>query len=510
MFEDHNVVVATVIASIVASFLSNIVSNAIGSLQEILSTIKNAIVLCFYGHSIVIKKIIYDDDRRVHEKGSINPMYVYVGQYLRSHKLLNFPHTEEHATEGYAIEKKCTYTYIHHNFDQCLVPFEGKMIVVRYRCGESNGNRKDNNLERKIDHYIISVHRSFRDKAIFLWRNALGQSREIVREDRKLLCHFEDACLLNWVNKDWYDEGISYEATNKSTTAYVDRPPNDLPPLKDRIFMDPDLKRGILKDIRFFLKSKDVYKAKRSTYMRTYLLYGPPGTGKTRMIREICEEHKLKMGVYSSIDRVHCIAGKKIDSDMKVVVLEDIDVIMRMKEKESMVVKTADTGKAVDYNGDLNWFMKFLDGSLCSHNTIVFMTSNYPELLDERLLRDGRVHYKLEMKGLTNKEEIRRLIHYELDPLTRHSKNLQLTEDEIDESVKSFASNCRTVSKISAYCQKRSALSNKTLLQIAADSDAYDESIRLKRAKLRKEPSSSCANEIEQYTMIESDTNKPL
>lgn len=490
----------TIVASIVASLFHSLASTLVYKLFDVLTKLKETASKRFDGYNLVVPRNV---NRRAE-----NFLYEYVTEYLEEKGLLDFPHFEG---IGYPRLQAttCEYGYTDHDFDTCLVPFRGKTLVVNYRCvdepkkqvSNSNDSTTSKDSPGETNKYFIGVHRSTREKIVLFVKNLIMGSPKDADSDKQLLHEFADTCVKNHHRHDWYVNTIIQSSMNLQTHVDVDRPIVPLAPLNDRIFLNSDLKHNLLADVQEFMKSKDSYRRKRLIYMRTYLFYGPPGTGKTRMIREVCEEYGIKMMVIGNINSIP-YSSRDIDEVMRAFVIEDVDLLINREDKNS--VSQASKGKDNDkfsYNELLARFMKFLDGTLFTHNTIVFMTSNYPHLLDERLLRSGRVNYKLKMKGLTDKGEIRRLIRHELD-LDLAEQGLRrpcnATNKEIDEAVDLFAEEGRTVSKIVAHCQNRHSVSNKTLCQIARESDAYDEKIKKKRVKSEKEsPAKIAKPEIE-------------
>lgn len=495
----------TIMASIVASLFHSLASTLVYKLFDVLTKLKETASKRFDGYNLVVSRIT--------DGNIINSLYAYVTEYLEEQGLLNFPHFEGIGWPRLRATT-CKYDYTDHDFDTCLVPFRDKTLIVSYRCvdepkkqaSNSEGSTSSKDSIWKMNKYFIGVHRSTREKIVLFVKNLIMGSPKDADSDKQLLHEFVDTCVKNHHRHDWYVDTIIQNSMNLQTHVDVDRPIVPLAPLNDRIFMNSDLKHNLLADVQKFMKSKDSYRQKRIIYMRTYLLYGPPGTGKTRLIREVCEEYGIKMVVVGNINHIPYYS-RDIDEIMRAFVIEDVDLLINREDKNSVSRASKGNDKEESsYNELLVRFMKFLDGTLFTHNTIVFMTSNYPHLLDERLLRSGRVNYKLKMKGLTDKNEVRRLIRYELDlDLANQDSNLKgsfkpcnATIEEIEEAVDMFAKEGRTVSKIVAHCQNRHSVSDKTLCQIARESDAYDEKIKKKRVESEKaSPAKVAKPEIE-------------
>jgi chaperone BCS1 len=69
-----------------------------------------------------------------------------------------------------------------------------------------------------------------------------------------------------------------------------------------------------------------------------------------------------------------------------VVLIEDIDSFFHARDKADNQVK-------VSYSG----FINALDGVAAHEGSVVFLTTNHPELIDEAAIRSGRVDFRLEL-----------------------------------------------------------------------------------------------------------------
>ncbi|MBS1133863.1 MAG: yjoB, partial [Burkholderiaceae bacterium] len=80
-----------------------------------------------------------------------------------------------------------------------------------------------------------------------------------------------------------------------------------------------------------------------------------------------------------------------------VILIEDVDAFFRQRDK-------ADTGVKVSYSG----FINALDGVAAHEGSVVFLTTNHPELIDEAAIRSGRVDFRLEL-GLCDASQLERM-----------------------------------------------------------------------------------------------------
>jgi len=150
---------------------------------------------------------------------------------------------------------------------------------------------------------------------------------------------------------------------------------------------------SILEDIRYFLEpsTKEVYHRFGIPYRRNYCFYGPPGTGKTSLIQTIASELKRDICIirfHPHFTDHHLSKAIQWMPKKSVLVLEDIDSLF------SPIPNTSVTNSGL---------LNFLDGFSGIEGMLTFITTNHIESLNDALLRQGRIHYRLEFQ----------YIHYE-------------------------------------------------------------------------------------------------
>ncbi|GAB4511742.1 MAG: hypothetical protein OHK0046_10260 [Anaerolineae bacterium] len=155
----------------------------------------------------------------------------------------------------------------------------------------------------------------------------------------------------------------------------------------DEIILPEDLKTDILEDVRsFFVKGIEVYKRLNLKPFRKLLLAGVPGTGKTMICSALAKwalDNRYVV-IYISSANDYGATFRKIQdaldtasrsSHPTLIILEELDAYLHEEEK-AMVLNV-------------------LDGSESSINdkgTLLIATTNYPEAIDERVLkRPGRL-----------------------------------------------------------------------------------------------------------------------
>jgi len=125
------------------------------------------------------------------------------------------------------------------------------------------------------------------------------------------------------------------------------------------------------------------------------MLYGPPGTGKTSTINTIASHFDCDIFVipiskeltdYGMIDAVSYMDTEATENKKRIIVIEDIDSIFTNRKK-------GDDDNGITLQGLLNCF----DGFSCVEGTLLFITANKPEVIDNALFRSCRVDHKYEL-----------------------------------------------------------------------------------------------------------------
>lgn len=178
------------------------------------------------------------------------------------------------------------------------------------------------------------------------------------------------------------------------------------------------------------------------------LLHGPPGTGKTHAVVATANFLGRSIASVSMRDVKTCNDFDKVldyPRNTTVFVLEEIDCVLGVLRKRSAIPVAPDTEEDDDeYNKlfqvyintedkdqkaqildelqsikkkksnrlTLSYILEKLDGITDESDRIIIATTNYPELLDEALLRPGRLGFHLNLGLCTQKMIIDILVHY--------------------------------------------------------------------------------------------------
>ena len=175
--------------------------------------------------------------------------------------------------------------------------------------------------------------------------------------------------------------------------------------------------------VNFFCKNRKWYDEKGVPYTLGLLISGSPGTGKTSTIKCLANEtnrHICNINLNNDITKTQLenlffnenisvlnIATGQSESyciplDQRIYVLEDIDCQSDIVMDRTL--KSDIKGDSMDdkYKVDLSFLLNLLDGVLENPGRIVIMTSNFPEVLDNALIRPGRIDVIAKFRKCSN------------------------------------------------------------------------------------------------------------
>jgi len=178
----------------------------------------------------------------------------------------------------------------------------------------------------------------------------------------------------------------------------------------ESIFLPIETKDKLLKFVKHFVSpaGKADYQHFNMPYKCNVLLHGLPGTGKTSCIHAIASELNSDIGIIHFnhlLDDVALTRAMNKLADLKnckVLVFEDVDGLFSDDRKKHDTAKNSVT---------LSGLLNNLDGLSRNEGTIVFMTTNRREVLDEAILRSSRVDMQVEFCNAT-KEQIETMFRY--------------------------------------------------------------------------------------------------
>ncbi|KAI0467728.1 P-loop containing nucleoside triphosphate hydrolase protein [Xylaria cf. heliscus] len=173
----------------------------------------------------------------------------------------------------------------------------------------------------------------------------------------------------------------------------------------DTVYLDDDVKKNLISDLEKYLdpQRRQFYSENGIPYRRGYLLHGPPGCGKSSLSLALAGFFGLDLYIvnFSNIHEYELTSLFAMLPARCFVLLEDIDAVgFRRKEEDEDDDRRRLPGRGrqkCSFSGLLN----VLDGIASQEGRVVIMTSNFPDKLDEALVRPGRIDVKVYMGHMT-------------------------------------------------------------------------------------------------------------
>ncbi len=188
------------------------------------------------------------------------------------------------------------------------------------------------------------------------------------------------------------------------------------------IFLNDDVKEILDTKLNFYRDNAEWY-AKRSMQRKlTIVIHGEPGTGKSRLARYVADYLNCSLGTlkdgFNFNERIHAAAKNNI-----AVSIPDFDAINLVNSRVNKTDKdevSEDGNDAVDKKHDsdtgladslvsdmrINSLVEVLNtfqGDIPLNNSVVVLSTNCINTIDEAFLRPGRCDLIIELKNLTYK-----------------------------------------------------------------------------------------------------------
>jgi len=153
-------------------------------------------------------------------------------------------------------------------------------------------------------------------------------------------------------------------------------------------------------DARRFFENEEWYRTRGIPYRRGYLLHGAPGNGKTTMALALAsllqrDLYILAIGSPDMQDHRFMSLLRLVPNDA-LICIEDIDTIFERRERKA------------DNKLSMSGLLNAIDGLAATERRLLILTTNYPDRLDQALIRPGRVDRQVAINN-PDAEQIRRL-----------------------------------------------------------------------------------------------------
>jgi ATPase family associated with various cellular activities (AAA) len=217
---------------------------------------------------------------------------------------------------------------------------------------------------------------------------------------------------------------------------------DDLPPRSTGSVILPDGQmQRLIADVERFLASEQEYVRKCIPWHRGHLYEGIPGSGKTSVARAIASHFGMDVWYLP-------LADVKKDGNLlrlamqitprSMLLLEDIDVFHAATERDDKASVT------------LSGLLNALDGIATPHGLLTVMTTNTPDVLDDAVVRAGRVDLVEHFSSADAGQVARLLTRYYGYPVTNDDEVAGCSPAEVVEACKRHDSPADALADLSA------------------------------------------------------------
>ncbi len=297
-------------------------------------------------------------------------LFTALESYMKEHHIQRFRDVEAFISESPLWEG--SYPTAENGIDdtksKCInYRQEEDIFTVEYK----DKNLIVNKLKEKVDKNVGGLKDMFFRKFVISgWR-----AKDVISE-------FLNVVLVEYQAKKVTDAVLCY--THDAGGYWEFNSSNTVKPIDDIVLKD-SISSFIIKDVEEFYASKDWYISLGIPYKRGYCFYGPPGTGKTSISLALASKFKKKIYYINlnSLDSdsalVKCISNTPKNS---IILMEDIDKAFAGRE-------------SINEKVSFSTLLNCLDGVLYKEGSVVIITTNYIDQLDEALIRPGRIDIKV-------------------------------------------------------------------------------------------------------------------
>lgn len=154
-----------------------------------------------------------------------------------------------------------------------------------------------------------------------------------------------------------------------------------------------DLKKLLNESVLYVLRDKERAQRYRLTIPNGMLLYGPPGCGKTFIAERFAEEagYAFRFVKSSDLASIYIHGTQEKIGELFGEARSCAPCVLYFDEFEALVPRRAEAGNA-SHAGEVNEFLTQLNN--CGKDGVfVIATTNQPQLIDEAVLRRGRIDH---------------------------------------------------------------------------------------------------------------------
>jgi hypothetical protein len=274
------------------------------------------------------------------------------------------------------VQQKIMPVYTLIDCDKITLDYEGKTIAVKLKKNEKNSDSTDKNLKPCRN-----------DKP----------NLELYAENWDTLKQF-----VAFVSKEFskFKEELSFELSSHSFHNGWTSLPVNVEKSKNNLFLSDDVCSAIFDRIKSFNEEKEWYAKMGMVHKLGFLFSGTPGCGKSSTVYAIARQFEMniyKLNAESVSTRDSLLAAISSVPPKSIVLFEDIDCVSIMHQRKEPKSDELSVMKQTTHDTvTLSDILDILDGNEFLRDSIVIFTSNFPEMLDSALIREGRIDRQIE------------------------------------------------------------------------------------------------------------------